>query len=210
MEHHESQMKKQSTSWSDKERLKYYLRLYRSGDAVRTISLLKTSLDKGDARLTEFAHLLVCVCAEQGEFLHERFTGEASIRTIQARTRVAQMDSRYEKLVPKAERLRAQPPFDSMTRWTTPVARRVVEGLSTDEWDALTAQKGGTLPILRTKNAVDERVRRFAKFLRNRQPRRGRAVESDVQVDAVTMGILNRHLPSIGGFVSRRPASQDV
>jgi hypothetical protein len=171
--------------WTPRGKRGLYVTLYRSAEALRDVAAVRRTVDAADAELVDTLYRLLCLCAEQGEFLQGAFTGSGAWAR-QTRGRAAKHENywmRYLnpdlKLVERALAVRQTQsdehgkPFIENKGWTTPVARRVIEGLSSTEWAMLTDDAS------MSKWAKEQRAQKLAELLRARE----RALADDSEDD---------------------------
>jgi hypothetical protein len=187
-----------------------YLELYRDAEMLRDIAALRRGL--GNEAATEVAYRLLWVCADQGDTLKYLFTGGGSkaARVLARERRSENYWKQYLLLIPKAMEIRKHEPYASMPRWTTPVARRVIKGLTSAEWDDLTRQ--GKRTFVKNPNSEQQRARKFAELLRawERVNTEAESVGTDTAayfagLNPIERDVWNRTLRSVGGFVRRQP-----
>src|ERR1051325_78097 len=211
MERRTSRNSKTAKKWSEAESFKLYLKLRGSAAVLRDVRALRTMLEQSNSRLVELAYRLIFVCSINGEFLETRIAGRPTLRITESERRSEHYWARYLPLLPRAFALKKQEPFASMPRWTTAVAQRVIAQLNTDEWDALTERRNRQ-KMRKTENAITDRARKLARRLPVAERVRSGASTHDqandmVELDPVSLGIMDRQLRHVAGFVSKRPVA---
>ncbi len=172
---------------------------YSSAAALREIRAVQSDDSPATQQLV---YRVLFICGDRPDVLEDIFHGRG-IRTRRRNARESRSREFYarlqdDKLIARAERIRAQDPFSEMTRWASPVALRAIKGLTEAGWNTLTAPN----PRRRTEGAEKWVARKFAEVLRalDRLQQDGDGAETE-PLDSMQAHVLWRRMKPMAAYV---------